>query len=402
MTKFSDNTQSLSNTNKLNYLMFGIPSYGHTAPTLYLVKHLIDTGNTVNYFNIKAFEDMIKSAGAIFHDYSSFSLSNISLAISSLQSYIVVLELQKIFLKSTKEIVEKIPSYNINFLKIDVIIYDQMAFWGYVIAKIKNIPSFFSSTMLLVSYNKYLKNYAPNLAKYIDEEYLQLLEPIKAYTKEIKSYRDIIKIQTGRKSQNVLIYSPIELQPNNYLYRNSKYIFLGNRFSSKYKLDNFKLKNLIYVSLGTVFNEKFELFKVIIDNIFQSLRSYNKHKNIEIHQFVNQLDVLSHTVLFITHAGFNSVYEGLYFAVPMIMIPHNPEQYFNATIIKNINAGEIVYDSNMSQSSILIAIETLLLNLQKYKQAAKRFSKIIMKSLMPAQVSHKINKIILHLKTNQL
>ena len=66
------------------------------------------------------------------------------------------------------------------------------------------------------------------------------------------------------------------------------------------------------------------------------------------------MEVLSKASLFITHAGFNSIYEGLYFTVPMLMIPHIPEQYFNASRIKELNAGylldqEEIYSNGMSR-----------------------------------------------------
>lgn len=58
--------------------------------------------------------------------------------------------------------------------------------------------------------------------------------------------------------------------------------------------------------------------------LYDAITNYNIYENIQIYKYLDQKEVLSKSALFITHAGFNSIYESLYFAVPMLMIPHVP------------------------------------------------------------------------------
>ncbi|WP_242891911.1 glycosyltransferase [Actinomadura litoris] len=48
--------------------------------------------------------------------------------------------------------------------------------------------------------------------------------------------------------------------------------------------------------------------------------------NVEAHRHVPQPAVLAHTDVFVTHAGMNSTMEALAAAVPMVAVPHTPEQ----------------------------------------------------------------------------
>ncbi len=45
---------------------FCIPAYGHTNPTLGVVKELTDAGHQVYYFSFEMFREQIEQAGAVF------------------------------------------------------------------------------------------------------------------------------------------------------------------------------------------------------------------------------------------------------------------------------------------------------------------------------------------------
>jgi MGT family glycosyltransferase len=66
---------------------------------------------------------------------------------------------------------------------------------------------------------------------------------------------------------------------------------------------------------------------------------------------VPQLQVLQRADVFITHGGMNSVHEGLYYGVPLILIPHQFEQLFNARCVAARGAGLIV-DDRLSRRTI--------------------------------------------------
>lgn len=61
--------------------------------------------------------------------------------------------------------------------------------------------------------------------------------------------------------------------------------------------------------------------------------------NIQIYDTVDQMAVLSIADVFITHCGMNSVSEGLYFGVPLILFPQTPEQDTVARRTEELGAG---------------------------------------------------------------
>ncbi len=374
----------------VNLLFLGIPSRGHLFPTLNLVKSLIRQGCKIDYLNTKAFKELIEASGASFIDYNSHTLSNISIPITSMEPHDVAIELQKIFFKCTLEIilrVDKLHQEN----KYSAIIYDQMALWGQLLAEKYSLPSFCSNTMFLFDYNDLL-NQMPKFLNSLGEDYYQALSLLSRNYPEIKSYKDILDIQTATKADYIIAYYPESLHSPSSSFDRKKIIYLGNRFNSApyQSKENFTDTSLVYISLGTVFNEKPGLLNLLVnyfaktnhklvistgsnENMFNFLHKMQGHKNMEVHTFVNQLDVLKQSSLFITHAGFNSMYEGLYCSVPMLMIPYIPEQSFNARKVEELGVGYLLKEENISEASLDNAMKKIELN---WKGIKKNFAEI--------------------------
>lgn len=368
----------------LHFIFLGIPSRGHTFPTFRLIDALIKEGCKVTYFNTKAFKRDIETCGAFFVDYDSHSLSNISISITTMEPHEVTIELQKIFFKSALEIMPIIDFFH-KKNSYDAVIYDQIALWGQLFADKHKLLSFCSNTMFL--FNKVdILNQIPRLLEGINPEYQMQLNELNSIFPQIESYNDVLDIQTAAKSDYIITYYPEELHTTPVSLDRNKIIHLGNRFNSKYSpsAEKFSMTSTIYVSFGTVFNEKPELFKLFIDffekaehkviistgsneSVYKIIKQMNKCSNIEIYQFVNQLDMLSRSSLFITHAGFNSMYEGLYFTVPMLMIPHVPEQYFNAQKIQELYAGYLLREENISYKFLTKSMKDIENNWQSFK-----------------------------------
>ena len=65
----------------------------------------------------------------------------------------------------------------------------------------------------------------------------------------------------------------------------------------------------------------------------------NLPANIAIHGWLPQIAVLKRASLFITHGGLNSIHDGLYFGVPLLLCPQQEEQTLNATRVVDLGAG---------------------------------------------------------------
>ncbi len=402
---------------QFHLVFLGIPSRGHRTPTLYLVKALVGLGCKVTYFNTKAFKDLIEETGAQFVDYSSKSLSNISIPISLMEPHEVTIELQKIFFISTLEILPKISSYHENEA-FDAVIYDQMALWGQIFANRYNLLTFCSNTMFLFTTEDVIKQ-LPKFISNLDLEYNNKLNLLKSSDGRFESYKEVLDVQTAAKSNYIITYYSPNLLSAPSSFHEDKIIYLGNRYDFNYSPSSVELTStsMIYISLGTVFNEKIDLFTLFINTfnntkrqiiistgnneaVYLSLKNMDISSNIHIVKFVNQLEILNKASLFITHAGFNSIYEGLYFTVPMLMIPHVPEQYFNACRIKELDAGYLLDQEEMRKHGISKAMFTIKNNWKTYKYSSVKIREGFLDSYTNAAVASKMKDLIVRRKSS--
>ena len=86
------------------------------------------------------------------------------------------------------------------------------------------------------------------------------------------------------------------------------------------------------------------------------------------------MEYLSESSLFITHAGFNSMYEGFYTSVPMLMLPHIPEQKFNAQKIEQLKVGYCMEEDKISEAYLNSLMHKVNKNWFALKQSAQQVS----------------------------
>lgn len=367
----------------LHYVFMGIPSYGHVKPTLEIVGALTKLGHHVTYFNVSKFKSQIELVGAKFADYNSVSAQNaqpvnsrsmdLSLAYRALND--VMMELWPTILEFKKT------------NKIDVIIYDQFAIWGRLLAFQYKIPSICSSIMLLRPVEDWAK--------------ISTKTPINNTN---FSYKEMIDCIACRGADKVIAYTSSDFQTE--FKENKNIIFLGNRSNKKHLRGEkfFDDKSLIYISFGTLFNCDFNLLGILIDffentsyeliistggnkEVYNKLLEKKVSKKIKIYEFVEQEDILSKASLFITHAGASSLYEAIRFSVPMIMIPQMEEQAFNAHKAKKLGLGYILNSENISKNDIQKALDNIKRNWKKYRDASFSIRKTFLNSLNAEAVS---------------
>ncbi len=195
-------------------------------------------------------------------------------------------------------------------------------------------------------------------------------------------------------SLNLVFVLP-ELQPRCYLFEAENIKFVGPAFDEQVRLQQinnaytqlvqeFMLNNenkpIIYVSMGTVFNyENSFVFDYIIEACKSFSNEYSiivstgdeethaKYAEANIQNFIfvphtPQIEILKKAVLFITHAGMNSVSEALHYAVPIICIPLFADQHFVAwRVADELNIGvKLTIDTKFTCDKIKEAIRQVL------------------------------------------
>jgi len=132
------------------------------------------------------------------------------------------------------------------------------------------------------------------------------------------------------------------------------YKFVGASVPDGRDVDDLQLRKLtndnpwIYISLGTVHNLKADFYRdcyaAFADLPYQVIMSVGRQTDIAslgacpanflVRNWVPQLEVLKRARLFISHGGMNSINESLYFDVPLLMVPQQIEQGYNARRIQ--------------------------------------------------------------------
>lgn len=146
------------------------------------------------------------------------------------------------------------------------------------------------------------------------------------------------------------------------------------------KLDG---RPLVYASLGTMQNRLQPVFRAILDacaelplQVVLSLGNADATwdgplpSNAIVVAFAPQLSLLDRASLLITHAGLNTVLEGLARGLPMLCMPIANDQPGVARRVEWLGAGEILKPHRATSARIRASIEKLLTD--DYRQAAQR------------------------------
>jgi MGT family glycosyltransferase len=79
--------------------------------------------------------------------------------------------------------------------------------------------------------------------------------------------------------------------------------------------------------------------------------------NFLLSPYVPQLEILPRTRVFVTHAGTNSVMESMYYGVPMVLIPQQPEQQMHARRTVELGLGVQLDKGAVTAASLREAVE---------------------------------------------
>jgi MGT family glycosyltransferase len=79
--------------------------------------------------------------------------------------------------------------------------------------------------------------------------------------------------------------------------------------------------------------------------------------NVAVRPFFPQLEVLRHADVFLSHTGMNSTMEALYFEVPVVAFPLQPEQEANARRLEELGLGRRLPAAALSPQLIRTVID---------------------------------------------
>ena len=359
---------------------FCIPAYGHTNPTLGVVKELTAAGHQVYYFSFEMFREKIEQAGAVFIgcDGYDFEMEDKENADRVGKDKVFATEL----LVSSTLALDEMTTAKVEEIKPDIVVSDSVAFWGKLVAMKHGLPYVSSTTTF--AFNRYS-------AKYMKEsswDIAKMLLSMPKINKQIKRLREkeypvkgLLDIVQNDNDTNTIVYTSKYFQPCAESF-SDRYHFIGPSIRPITEPVAKTAEKTVYISMGTV-NQNREFYRNCIHALGQtdwqviiSMGTNTEHfddppENIQIHESVDQMAVLSIADAFITHCGMNSASEGLYFQVPLVLFPQTPEQGAVAKRAEEHGAGVML--ESISEEDIMRAL-TEVLTEKSYKDNAVKIS----------------------------
>ena len=349
---------------------FCIPAYGHTNPTLEVVRELTKCGHQVIYFSFSAFQKRIEEAGAQFVSCDAY-LQTENADPERIKQMTNDVGASIKLLTDTTLALDAMVCQKLRTLQPDCIVADSMAVWGKFAALKLGIP-FISSTTTF-AFNRYS-------ARIMKQSFGQLIglvrslpqihHQMKRLQKQGYPVKNLLSILQNDDQTPTIVYTSKEFQPCSDTF-SEKIQFVGPSVKSTASYDG--EKNVIYISLGTVNNQHLDFF----EHCIEALRDYpgevimavgteeqaaqlKAPGHFTIQAQVDQIEVLQRTAVFLTHAGMNSVNEGLNAEVPLILYPQTAEQGGVAQRVVELNAGILLKEN--SAAAIQAAVNQVLAN----------------------------------------
>jgi MGT family glycosyltransferase len=355
-------------------LFLGLPLHGHTNPTLPLVRELGARGDEVVYYSSVAFADRIREAGAGFRAYRNRFLTDMRQLPGQLEA------LGWLLTRTSGEVLdEELAGWR--ELRPDYVIADSVAPWGQWAGEILDVPVVTSISTF--AFNRQVAAYA--FRHGVRPKSVRLaLSKLRHTAKACFLMRElrrrfgaegpgIVRSVAGTSGLNI-VYTSRLFQPCEESF-DEAFQFVGPAIEERSARDDFPWERLehpvvIYVSMGTLFDPGpafyagcFAAFgrmdcQVVLSAGAGSLDSAGASPdNFIVRPRVPQLDVLRRASVFVTHGGMNSVSEGLYYGVPLVVVPQMSEQAIVGRRVEELGAGVYVAKEDATADSLRAGVE---------------------------------------------
>lgn len=364
-------------------MWLNIPGHGHVNPTLPVVKELIERGYEILYYNTADFRAKIERTGAKMSAYPESMADGRDIVAFMRDGNLV--KVTNWLLETCDQLVPFLLD-EIRREQPDIIVHDAIALWGSICARLLEIPHVASIPLFIFEGTK--EGRKPLDILRMLGGALPLLPDIlrsrgrltQRYGKHIFQKDFLLPVLGGMN----IVFTSESLQPPSTVI-DQTFRFVGPSINPKTRRDDdfpfnqLNRRPLIYLSLGTIHHTHTEFFVTAFaafhDHPGQFVLSSGDQTdvgtipdNFIVRSTVPQLEILRRADVFVTHGGMNSIHEGLYYGVPLVLVPQQVEQLFNARIVEARGAGLLL--ERVSAARLRAAVDTVL-RLPVYRDRAQ-------------------------------
>lgn len=367
-------------------VFFNVPASGHVNPSLPLIAELVKRGEQITVYLTEGYRSRVEATGAAFVPYPNMTDNYFEQrGLDGSNPPHTARRLMELSIEMLDLYVEPLRAEGI-----DYVIYDAMCPWGNLIGQVLGVSRISSMALLFLKASDLSRRQTFRILRRGLPHLLPFARARSAIRRQWKDVKPPSLTQTLIAPADLTIsYTSAEFQPNSAAF-GDQVRYVGPSIAPRTDTTNFPFdrlsdKPLIYVSLGTVINDNPDFFRACLDAFrdqpYQLVLSIGERVRLQelgaipmnaiVRPFVPQLDVLQRAALFITHAGLNSVHEGLYYGVPLIVVPQQVEQQYTANRIVQLGAGVKLDNATPTADQLHSAVERVLNDLA-FKGAAER------------------------------
>ncbi|MBQ8814852.1 MAG: glucosyltransferase [Lachnospiraceae bacterium] len=364
-------------------MFFCIPAHGHINPTLAVVTELVKRGHQVRYYAMEEFKEKIEAAGAEYISCDQYMPPQPE-------------DLDQKVGKDFASLIEMVVDTTINMdemmkaemesFRPDCVVADSVCFWGKLFAKKYGVPFVCSTTTM--AFNQH----TATLMKQGLGEIIRMFKGMPRINRKMQQLNahgypaeNFVSIIQNDNDTNTIVYTSRKFQPMVETF-SDKYAFVGPSVAKLYPRQTGRKRPQVYISLGTVLHDNPKFYrrcvKALRDVDCDVIISAGKKTdisalgempaNFQVYPYVNQMEVLAGTDVFLTHCGMNSVNESLYNGVPMVLFPQHSEE--NAVAIRTAQLGAGVRLKRDSAGKIKKSVLEVITN-DQYRKCAEEMSR---------------------------
>jgi MGT family glycosyltransferase len=375
-------------------LIFVVPGHGHIHPTLPVVQELVARGEEVVYYTTESFVPQIRETGAKVQIYTSIisQLAPSFMAQSGNSAGGPAQGISFFMIDETQHVLPQILEHA-RAEKADYAIYDTMCLWGKMAAQLLELPAMtFRPSYVMNEHFSMRQQMAGRFPRPQPEMLRAMQEKLADLGMKygIELPQNPFSIMMSAEPLNI-VFLPRAFQPAGETF-DERFVFVGpaimRRNDAEEVAKQLRLEEdarpLILISLGTVFNQHIDFFqncfKAFGNEAVRVILAYGSRieraslgsipENFQAFSYVPQLEILQKAAAFVTHGGMNSTMEGLYYGVPLVVVPQMGEQAITARRVAELQLGLALEPEQLTVEGLRDAVKEVIGN-PLYKEQAK-------------------------------
>ena len=341
---------------------FCIPAWGHTNPTVEVVRTLVRQGHQVRYYSFAPFREKLEDAGAeviLCDGFLPPPPKDLDKKVGKDFSALVEMATD-----TTLALEDKVCRELAEF-QTDVIVSDSVCFWGKLFAWKLGIPYVCSTTTFAFNLHtaRLMKPKAGEMLRTIlgGARVERKLALLRQHGYPVENMTDLIQ---NDNDTDTIVYTSKAFQPMAETF-SQRYTFVGPSLPEIPKREE-KERPLVYVSMGTVVRGKPAFYQrcmeALSDLDADAVLSVGTEDNlaalgrlpgnVRAAARVDQLAVLAQADAFLTHCGMNSASEAIWCGVPTVLYPQQSEEGAVADRMEELGLGLRLKNENHIREAI--------------------------------------------------